>query len=55
MIQATAKSDTVLAVGQTGAFNPAVAAARPMLTDPRLIEARLDVSGAASIRGLGFR
>src|SRR3954468_14959293 len=38
MIQAAAKSGAVLAVGQTERFNPAVAAARPMLSDPRFIE-----------------
>src|SRR3954468_1544369 len=38
MIQAAAKSGAVLAVGQTERFNPAVVAARPMLTDPRFIE-----------------
>jgi predicted dehydrogenase len=38
MIQAAAKSSAVLAVGQTERFNPAVAVARPLLTDPRFIE-----------------
>ena len=38
MIQAAAKAGVVLAVGQTERFNPAVAAARPMLSDPRFIE-----------------
>src|SRR5678815_3795950 len=38
MIAAAAKSGAVLAVGQTERFNPAVEAARPMLTDPRFIE-----------------
>jgi predicted dehydrogenase len=38
MIAAAAKTGAVLAVGQTERFNPAVAAARPLLTDPRFIE-----------------
>ena len=38
MIQAAAKAQAILAVGQTERFNPAVAAARPILTDPRFIE-----------------
>jgi len=38
MIRAAAKTGAVLAVGQTERFNPAVAAARPLLTDPRFIE-----------------
>ena len=38
MVQAAAKADVVLAVGQTERFNPAVAAARAMLADPRFIE-----------------
>ena len=38
MIAAAADSGVVLAVGQTERFNPAVEAARPMLTDPRFIE-----------------
>jgi predicted dehydrogenase len=38
MIAASAKSDTILAVGHTERFNPAVAAARPLLSDPRFIE-----------------
>jgi len=38
MIQAAANGGTVLAVGQTERFNPAVAAARPLLSDPRFIE-----------------
>jgi predicted dehydrogenase len=38
MNRAAAKSGAVLAVGQTERFNPAVAAARPILTDPRFIE-----------------
>ena len=38
MIEAAADAGVVLAVGQTERFNPAVAAARPLLTDPRFIE-----------------
>src|SRR5262245_17608682 len=38
MLAAAAKAGVVLAVGQTERFNPAVAAARPLLTDPRFIE-----------------
>ena len=38
MIQAAAKTGAILAVGQTERFNPAVAAARPILSDPRFIE-----------------
>jgi predicted dehydrogenase len=38
MIDAAADAGVVLAVGQTERFNPALAAARPMLTDPRFIE-----------------
>ena len=38
MIAAAGTANVVLAVGQTERFNPAVAAARPMLTDPRFIE-----------------
>ncbi|MBI3490755.1 MAG: Gfo/Idh/MocA family oxidoreductase [Acidobacteria bacterium] len=38
MIAAAAKADATLAVGQTERFNPAVAASRPFLTDPRFIE-----------------
>jgi predicted dehydrogenase len=38
MIAASAKADTLLAVGHTERFNPAVAAAREHLTDPRFIE-----------------
>jgi predicted dehydrogenase len=38
MIAAAARSGAALAVGQTERFNPAVAAARPLLTDPRFIE-----------------
>ncbi len=39
MIAAAADAGIVLAVGQTERFNPALAAARPLLTDPRFIEA----------------
>jgi predicted dehydrogenase len=38
MIAAAARSGVALAVGQTERFNPAVAAARPLLADPRFIE-----------------
>ena len=38
MIAAAAKADVVFAVGHTERFNPAVAVARPLLTDPRFIE-----------------
>ena len=38
MIDAAAKADALLAVGHTERFNPAVEAARPLLTDPRFIE-----------------
>jgi predicted dehydrogenase len=38
MIDAATKSGAALAVGHTERFNPAVAAARPLLTDPRFIE-----------------
>jgi len=38
MIAAAAKGGAALAVGHTERFNPAVAAARPLLTDPRFIE-----------------
>jgi predicted dehydrogenase len=38
MIRAAKASGAVLAVGHTERFNPAVAAARPLLTDPRFIE-----------------
>ena len=38
MIAAAAKTGAILAVGQTERFNPAVAAARPLLSDPRFIE-----------------
>jgi predicted dehydrogenase len=38
LIAAAARAGAVLAVGHTERFNPAVAAARPMLTDPRFIE-----------------
>src|SRR5205814_8379724 len=38
MIAAAAGAGATLAVGHTERFNPAVAAARPLLTDPRFIE-----------------
>jgi predicted dehydrogenase len=38
LIQAAAVAKVVLAVGQTERFNPAVEAARPLVTDPRFIE-----------------
>jgi predicted dehydrogenase len=38
LIAAAARSGVVLAVGHTERFNPAVAAAAPLLTDPRFIE-----------------
>jgi predicted dehydrogenase len=38
MISAAAKAGACLAVGHTERFNPAVAAAAPLLTDPRFIE-----------------
>lgn len=38
MIAAARSAGVALAVGQTERFNPAVAAARPLLTDPRFIE-----------------
>ena len=38
MIAAAATGRAMLAVGHTERFNPAVAAARPLLTDPRFIE-----------------
>jgi len=38
MIEASAKTGALLAVGHTERFNPAVEAARPLLTDPRFIE-----------------
>jgi predicted dehydrogenase len=38
MIAAAAKAGVAFAVGHTERFNPAVAAARPVLTDPRFIE-----------------
>jgi predicted dehydrogenase len=38
MIAAAAKGRAILAVGHTERFNPAVAAARPLLRDPRFIE-----------------
>ena len=38
MIEAAADAGVVLAVGHTERFNPALAAARPIVTDPRFIE-----------------
>jgi predicted dehydrogenase len=38
LIAAAADADVTLAVGHTERFNPAVAAARPLLVDPRFIE-----------------
>ncbi len=38
MIDAAADAGVILAVGQTERFNPALAAARPLVTDPRFIE-----------------
>ena len=38
MIEAAADAGVVLAVGHTERFNPALAVARPLLTDPRFIE-----------------
>jgi predicted dehydrogenase len=38
MIDAAAASSAILAVGHTERFNPALAVARPLLTDPRFIE-----------------
>jgi predicted dehydrogenase len=38
MIAAAARSHAILAIGHTERFNPAVAAARPLLPDPRFIE-----------------
>jgi predicted dehydrogenase len=38
MIAASARTGAVLAVGHTERFNPAVAAARPLVTSPRFIE-----------------
>ena len=38
MIEAAADAGVVLAVGHTERFNPALAAARPLITDPRFIE-----------------
>jgi predicted dehydrogenase len=38
MIEAAADAGAVLSVGHTERFNPAIAAARPFLTDPRFIE-----------------
>ena len=38
MIDAAAAASAILAVGHTERFNPALAVARPLLTDPRFIE-----------------
>jgi len=38
MIEAAADAGDILAVGRTERFNPALAAARPLITDPRFIE-----------------
>src|SRR3954467_12509134 len=38
LIDAAAASGVILAVGQTERFNPALAAARPLVRDPRFIE-----------------
>src|SRR5256885_13565341 len=38
MIRTAARAGAILAVGQTERFNPAVVAARPVLSDPRFIE-----------------
>jgi predicted dehydrogenase len=38
MVRAARRTGAILAVGHTERFNPAVAAARPILTDPRFIE-----------------
>ena len=38
LIEAAADAGVVLAVGQTERFNPALAAARPLIADPRFIE-----------------
>ncbi len=38
MIRAAETGGAILAIGQTERFNPAVAAARPLLVDPRFIE-----------------
>ena len=38
MIDAAGDAGVILAVGQTERFNPALAAARPLITDPRFIE-----------------
>ena len=38
LIEAAAAAGVILAVGQTERFNPALAAARPLITDPRFIE-----------------
>ena len=50
LIEAAAKTGVVLAVGHTERFNPAVAAARPLLSDPRFIEVhRLGTFAARSL------
>src|SRR5260370_42018034 len=38
LIEAAADAGAILAVGQTERFNPALAAARSLITDPRFIE-----------------
>jgi predicted dehydrogenase len=38
LMEASAGKETLLAVGHTERFNPAVAAVRPLVTDPRFIE-----------------
>jgi predicted dehydrogenase len=38
LIEAAADAGVVLAIGHTERFNPALAAARPLITDPRFIE-----------------
>jgi predicted dehydrogenase len=38
LIELAARSGSILAVGHTERFNPAIDAARPLLTDPRFIE-----------------
>ena len=50
LIEASAKTGAILAVGHTERFNPAVAAARPLLSDPRFIEVhRLGTFAARSL------
>ncbi len=50
LIAASAKTGAILAVGHTERFNPAVAAARPLLSDPRFIEVhRLGTFAARSL------